>query len=319
MTGTPVTWGLIGTTGWAAQAFAPAILAGGGRLLGGVGGTAENSKAFAARFGLERSYRSVEELLADDRVEALWIASPNYLHFRHAMLALEADKHVLLEKPMATSTTEAQQLAAKAQQVKCMTAVGYQHRFNPAHQCLRQVLRNGDVGRVSLIRLHHFAPSVELPPTWRQSLETSGGWAVNDLGTHLVDLLRFLLGEVVLVGAQLCAPYFHLPTDDLAALLLQCEEAIGIVDVSRGAPGGPSRFEFYGTLDFGTLVDSWGGGGRLRIGQTLREFPVVDTYVSQVRAFNEAIRGSTWEGASWADGLAAVQVIERARMTSYSS
>jgi predicted dehydrogenase len=311
--GKPVTWGLIGTTGWAGDAFAPAVLRGGGILVAGAGSTPEKSKAFAARFGLERSYRTVEELLADDHIEAVWIASPNHLHFRHAMLALDAGKHVLLEKPMATSVSEAQQLATRALQEQCTTAVGYMHRFNPAHRHIRQLLQDQTVGPVCLVRLHHFAPSTELPSAWRQSLQLSGGgWVVNDVGTHLVDLMQFLLGRVELIGAQLDTPYFHLPTDDIAVLLLRCGETIGIVDVSSGAPGGPSRIEFYGTLEFGTLIDSWGGGGRLCMGQTSVEFPVEDIYARQVHAFNQAVRGNTWEGATWADGLAAVQVIEQA-------
>ena len=94
-------WGLVGTGGFAAAVFAPALRNAGQELLGAAGSSPEGSTAFAVRHGRPRTFVSLEAMLHDPDVDAIWIASPNHLHEEHVRLALEAGKHVLAEKPLA--------------------------------------------------------------------------------------------------------------------------------------------------------------------------------------------------------------------------
>src|SRR5215217_5260137 len=94
-------WGLVGTSGFADAVFAPVLRNAGQELLGAVGSSPQGSAAFAVRHGAPRTYESLEAMLRDPDVDAVWIASPNHLHEEHVRMALEAGKHVLAEKPLA--------------------------------------------------------------------------------------------------------------------------------------------------------------------------------------------------------------------------
>lgn len=309
-------WGIVGTSGWADHTFAPAVRNGGGELIGAAGSTADGSEAFARRHGSVRAYRDVDALIDDEDVRIVWIASPTDLHCSHALRALEAGKHVLVEKPMATSVADAEKMAAAAQVAGTISAVGFQHRFNPSHQYLRNLVRSGKLGEVVFVRLHQFIDAGGLPTPWRQDPARSGGWAVNDLGTHLLDLLRFFVGDVELIAGSRTAAHFDLSVDDLAVILTRFGaakpgSAMGAVEVSTAVPDTGSVMNVYGTEGVACLVDSWPGGGRLRAGDEDRTFEVVDTYASQVEAFGAAAAtGTPYPGANWVDGLANVRLVE---------
>ena len=86
-----IRWGIVGTSGWAASTFGPAVSSCADvTLLGAAGSRAEGSEEFAARLGAPRTYRDIDALLADPDVDAVWIASPNHLHRDHGVAALEA-------------------------------------------------------------------------------------------------------------------------------------------------------------------------------------------------------------------------------------
>jgi 1,5-anhydro-D-fructose reductase (1,5-anhydro-D-mannitol-forming) len=308
-------WGLVGTSGWADHTFAPAVRNGGGELLGAAGSSPGSSEAFARRHGAPHTYKDLDALLADDDIGAVWIASPTDLHCEQALRALEAGKHVLVEKPMATSVGDAEAMAAAARSARTLTAVGFQHRFNPSHQRLRELVRTNALGDLVYFRLHQFIKAEALPTPWRQDPGRSGGWAVNDLGTHVLDLARFLVGEIEVVGGGLAAAHFNLPVDDLAVILIQFERAqgatFGTVEVSTTVPETESQMEVYGTGGVARVAGSWPGGGRLSAPTGQETFEVVDTYAAQVAALGAAIaEGSAYDGATWDDGLANVRLVE---------
>lgn len=313
-----VGWGLIGTSGWADHTFAPAIRSAGAELLGAAGSCAEGSEAFARRHGAARTYRDVDALLADDDVSSVWIASPTDLHPRHAIAALDAGKHVLVEKPMAVTLVEAETMAAAAAGCLTTTAVGFQHRFNPSHQRLAEALRSGELGDLLFVRLHQFIDAGGPPGEWRQDPSRSGGWAINDLGTHLLDLLRFFVGDVEVIGGALAAAHFDLAVDDLAVVYMQSTTAgavspVGVIEASTAVPENESVMDAYGSLGTAHLTNSWPGGGTLSIGHDVHEFEAVDTYAAQVRAFGvSVIEGSPYLGATWRDGLENVRLVEAA-------
>ncbi len=316
VTGTRIGWGIVGSSGWADHTFAPAVRNGGGELMGASGSSAEGSAAFARRHGAARAYRDLDALLADADVQAVWVASPTDLHCEHALRALEAGKHVLVEKPMATSVADAERMASAANGAPVMTAVGFQHRFNRSHQRLRELARSGELGDVVFVRLHQFIKAEGLPSDWRRDPARSGGWAINDLGTHVLDLLRFIVGDVQVAGGALAASSFDLPVDDLAVALMRFETPGGApglasIEVSTTVPGAESVMELHGTQSVAQLADSWPGGGLLRLGRAEQAFEVVDTYAAQVRAFAAAAsQGSRYAGADWKDGLANVRLVK---------
>jgi 1,5-anhydro-D-fructose reductase (1,5-anhydro-D-mannitol-forming) len=308
----PVAWGLIGTSGWADDTFAPAIVASGATLIGAAGRSAEGSAAFADRRGALRAYAGLDEFLADPDIEAVWVASPSNLHVDHVLSAIRAGKHVLCEKPIATTTADAERLVEGARGARSLTATAFQHRWNPAHRRFRELLRDGAVGSPPLLRLHRFNTHDALPVIWRRNQAESGGWAVNDVGAHMVDLVRWFVGDVGFVGAVIGSPTFGLPTDDVGAILLTTSAGAAVLDLSTGLNSPGNRFEAYGPGGWARLSNSWDGAGELDVNGEIEQFEPGDNYEREVRAFSAAIRGEPWRGATLEDGLQSVRIISQA-------
>ena len=305
-----VRWALVGTSGWADHTFARAITAGGGALVGAAGSRKEGSASFAARHFAPRVFSGIEEICDCADVDAVWVASPSDHHHDDALLLLGAGKHVLVEKPLATTVDDAEAMCSAAESSDRITAIGFQHRFNPAHQHLAELVHHGHLGALTFACLHMFIQAPEMPAPWRRSLETSGGWAINDLGSHLLDLLNFIEGGFSTVGSALGATRFGLNVDDLAVVLLQRGPAAAVLEVSTALPDRESRVALFGQASHVVVENSWPGGGRVRFGDDVRNFAAADTYAAQVRAFNDAVvSGDAYAGAHWQDGLAVVHQV----------
>lgn len=309
----PVGWAFVGTSGWVDSRFAPSVLAAGHRVVGAFGSSPTGSKQFADKYGCS-AYQSLAELLADDGVEAVWVASPTGQHAEHARAAAAAGHAVLVEKPLTADLASARQLAADLQGGAAPTGVGFHHRFNPGVMAVATAIADGQLGAISSVVIHHCYAGPAQPATWRGDIARSGGWAISDLGTHLLDTARYLLGEVDFWAGRLSSPGRGQSVDDLSCLILSRGEATIVVRASTGTPGPASYIEVSGTKGWLRLVDFWGGGGRITDSFGRDEAVVAaDPYVAEVKAFSAAVRGEAWTGASIADGLRVVELTTAAQ------
>ena len=315
-------WGLIGTSGFANEVFAPSLKNAGQVLVGAAGSIAEHSGAFAERHDCPHDYTSVEELLIDPDIDVVWIASPNYLHEQHITSALTHGKHVLAEKPLATTGAAAVALARLAESVDRRLGVGYQARFHPGLRDLREHVRAGGVGKVAFIRASWQTQYPVLPREWRLTPETSGGWALMDIGTHSLDAALWLTGfpETRLLAANLSTQHWLVEVDDLALLLLDLGGAKTVVEAATGVQGPSNRAEVYGTdgwaMATGTFVDRLGlSGGSLTASSGLdRSYEdAANPYEMQAVAFAAWTRGQDYAGATAFDGAFNVGILELAR------
>ena len=165
----------------------------------------------------------------------------------------------------------------------------------------------------------------ELPSPWHLKRESSGGFALGDVATHLVDQLRWTLGEVESVHGELANPGWGLEVDDLAVLSLRFEKGrLGIADASTGIGAPASRIELYGTegccILEGTVFGTAFGGDagtitRVRGGKEPERSNAEPSnpYQLQVEAFNRAINGEEALRVTARDGLENVRVLEKAR------
>ncbi|TDM12819.1 Gfo/Idh/MocA family protein [Macrococcus lamae] len=192
----------------------------------------ERSDELAAEFG-GSSYSDYHALLADEAVEAVSICTPNYLHAEMTIAALKAGKHVLCEKPMATSLEDAEQMiaAAKASGTKLM--IGHNQRINEAHQAAKQVVESGQLGKIYSFKttFGHPGPegwSVDGPDSWFFDKKRAFIGAMGDLGVHKADLMRYILGEEFKeVGAMIeTSAKANATVDDNAVLILKTESGI---------------------------------------------------------------------------------------------
>ncbi len=315
-------WGLIGTSGFADQIFAPALIQAGQILLGAAGSVATHSDDFAERHDCPKRFASVEDLLRDPEVSIVWVASPNYLHDRHIAAALTQGKHVLAEKPLATTGTAADSLVRLADSADRRLAVGYQARFHPGLRDLRAQVQDGALGHVAFIRASWQTQYPELPGEWRLKPETSGGWSLMDIGTHTLDAALWLAGfpDTRLLGASLSTHHWTVEVDDLSLLLLALGDARGIVEAATGVQGPINRVEVYGTSGWavatGPFVNRLGlAGGVLTtstgIQRTYDHAP--NPYEMQAAAFAAWTDDQEYSGATARDGATNVAILETAR------
>ncbi|MDT8341837.1 MAG: Gfo/Idh/MocA family oxidoreductase [Longimicrobiales bacterium] len=154
------------------------------------------ARALAERFGVERVLATDALLQADD-LDAVILCTPNHLHEAEAVAALEAGKHVLVERPLALTADGCRQVIAAARAAGCTLGVGMSHRFRPDVAAARAFVEGGELGGVYAARVAWMNRHVPLrATTWRQRPEQAGGGAFVDLGVQAVDLLLWLLDGV---------------------------------------------------------------------------------------------------------------------------
>jgi predicted dehydrogenase len=228
----------------------------------------------AAGLGVRHVFESVEEALQDPELQLVDVASRNDRHGAQASAVLAADRAVYVEKPIGRTAGEAEALAAHASRVDRPSQAGLVLRYEPAIVEARALVREGAIGDLRHGRTGSFHGSYldpRRPISWRLRAASAGGGAMLDLGLHLIDALRFVLGEVRLVSASARTVVASRPgangadervdVDDWSwGELALGDDASVTVEASRiflGAEGVP--FELYGTQ--GSLVGDLSSGG----------------------------------------------------------
>lgn len=156
----------------------------------------EKAQRVAQKFGIERAVGRIEELLADDEIDAVDICTPNFLHAPLAIAALEAGKHVLCERPLARSSEEAAAMVKAAKKADRLLMCAVQHRFRPDAQLLRKFVDKGELGEIFLAKAGWLRQKTEWDSDeWRRTKRESGGGVVLDLGFQMLDLSLWVLGN----------------------------------------------------------------------------------------------------------------------------
>jgi predicted dehydrogenase len=150
------------------------------------------ARAVAARFGIERTYASAQELAADDAVDLVAVCTPPRAHAAAALAALEAGRHVFVEKPLAIDPAEADAMVEAAEASGRVAITGFNLRVHRQVRLVREALDRGDLGRLLMVRTHW--ASGPRPAGWRSD-PADGGVALWEMGSHHLDLWRYLAGE----------------------------------------------------------------------------------------------------------------------------
>ena len=195
-------------------------------------------KRIAGKIGVKKTFTDYKELLKDDTIEAVSICTPNYLHAEMTIAAANAGKHVLVEKPMATSLPEAEAMVEAAHKNKVILMVEQTHRFGPNPEIAKEVLNEGSLGRILYIwgRIGHAGPEQWSPGAdWYIQKKTGGGGAMMCIGIHIFDFIRWLLRkEAVEISGNLGPlrkPYFEVESYGNAHVLFE-DGTIGAFEAS---------------------------------------------------------------------------------------
>ncbi len=146
-----VGWAILGTGGFPDEKVAPALnLVDGGELIAVMSRDAARAAEFGAKHGAQVGYDSIEAVLADTRVDAVYIANRNHLHAPHAILALKAGKHVFMEKPIALNFADGVEVVKASESSACKLGVGFELRQHPGRIESKELISAGALGTVAL-------------------------------------------------------------------------------------------------------------------------------------------------------------------------
>jgi predicted dehydrogenase len=202
-------WGVLGT-GWIAEKFTGSLRRNTSQQVVAVGSrSVASAKDFAKRVGIGRAHGSYDDLVADPGVDVVYVATPHNFHHRHALLAVDAGKHVLVEKPIALNAAEASEVAARAAEHGVFCAEAMWTLFLPRYDVVRQLLDDGVLGDVRTVLADH---GEWFPDTHRILRHDLAGGALLDLGTYPLALASWVLGEpeqVVAIGQDVPGGEVH--------------------------------------------------------------------------------------------------------------
>ncbi len=216
-------WLLVGAGDIAGKRVA-AALAGSGELVAVCDIVRERAEQTAAQFGAREVYTNLDEALAATPADAVYLATPVFLHAGQARDVLESGRPVLVEKPLGLNAADALQAVEAARARKLAAGCAYFRRLSARYAHAKGMIDRGEFGRIVQVRLTYFSwfnPEPGDPKYWRVIPAKSGGGVLADMGSHMFDVLIGLLGLPVSVFAEaktLVQPY---AAEDSAAILME--------------------------------------------------------------------------------------------------
>lgn len=275
----------------------------------------QRAEKFAARYGIPTVHKTYEDLVADPKLDAIYIPLPNSLHYQWVLEALEAGKHVLCEKPFASNAVQAEAILQAAGSGELVVMEAFHYRYHPVAERMRDIAQSGELGEIEHIETSMCIP-LPIPGDIRYRADLGGG-ATMDVGSYAIHMLRTLAGmEPTVTGAasKRTSPEidrwmradFEFPSGATGRMTcsLMSMQLLKIAAYVRGSTGemwvfNPVVPQIYHHIkvkgEFGTRIE--------RLSR-------ISSYEYQLRAFTRAIR----EGASIytgpEDALANMRIID---------
>lgn len=320
-------WGLIGASTIASQHMIGAIRAQDGHDVRSVlSSDAERGASYASRHEIDASTTSIEDILSDSDINAVYISTTNEKHLPQAIAAIEAGKHVLCEKPLAMRADEAAEIAKAAHAAGVVLGTNHHLRNAGSHLAIKQLIDEGELGDVLSIRIFHAVMLPENLRGWRVNDAAAGGGVIPDIVVHDADTVRFHLEEdPETVTAIESASAMSEGVEDSSMTLWQMPSGVQVMThESFTHPFAPTGFEVLGTKGsvFARNVMTQQPVGEITLlnadGQKNVSFSQHNLYERSVRLFAEAMAGTGSPAASGVDGvksLAVAEAVKSAAMT----
>ena len=292
-----LTWGLIGCGDIARKRVAPALRDLDNCELVGVSRERhELAESFAKEFGAQNSYASWTDLIADEAIQAVYIATPVYLHEAQALAAAEAGKHVLCEKPMAMNSAECVRMIAAARANHVKLGVAYYRHFYPVISRAKELIAAGEIGQPVIAQINAFEffnPEPDHLRSWLLRKDRSGGGPMFDFGCHRIEVLMNIFGPIAETRAQVTNVVFAREVEDTAIALFRFESGVcATLAVTHAARESQDTLDIYGTQ--GSIYISNLNEGTMRIVSRQGERgenhpPDANLHAPLIRDFAEAV------------------------------
>lgn len=265
-------WGIL-ATGGIARAFASDLRLGGFDLRAVGSRSAASARAFASTYEIPHAHDSYESLVTDPDVDIVYVATPHPYHAEHAMLALNAGKHVLVEKPFAMNARQAQQIADLARAKGLVAMEAMLTRFLPHMVRIRQVIAAGVIGAPHTLVAGHLRALTDDPGHRVNSIELGGG-ALLDLGVYPISFASDLFGTPDTVTAQ--SVFRETGVDTRTAVTLKYGENRLASVLTASDTAGPNPAIVFGSEGRIEIASDWNTPSSFRVtdlqGRTLEQF-----------------------------------------------
>ncbi len=290
-------WGLIGAGDISRKRVAPAL-----RDLANCNLVAVNraradlAEEFATEFGAKKWFANWEELLTDKQIEAVYIATPVFLHARQTIAAARAGKHVLCEKPMALSVAECDEMIAACAAHGVKLGIAYYRRFYPVINRIKEIIAAGELGKISFAQINSFEefnPSREHSRYWLLEKEKSGGGPMMDFGCHRLEVLENLFGQIIRLKSIVSNAVFEREVEDTASVLCQFESGVcANLNVTHAACEPQDTLDIFGTRGSIHIPVLSGAEMKIRTGNNERieyHAPAANIHQPLIADFTEAV------------------------------
>jgi UDP-N-acetylglucosamine 3-dehydrogenase len=277
----------------------------------------------AKNIGVKKTFTKYEQLLRDPNIDAVIIALPTHLHLECSKKAAEAQKNIFLEKPIARKTEEAKEIIASAKKNSVKLMIGYPLRFNNAFHELKKKMEKGILGDIEIAYatyissgpfFHRAESHTPIPvPEWWFKKELTGGGALIDLGSHIINLLRWYFGEITDIKSHF-RYRFQLDFEDSAICMAKFESGTtAIINVGWFLQGYQLKVELYGTV--GHAYAQHSPGNRLLTAAQMLATGISDFYrphFNELQYFVNCIIKDKTPMPSGEDGLKDLEAISLA-------
>jgi predicted dehydrogenase len=305
----PFRWGLIGAGDIATRRVAPALRdSPGSELLAVARARAQLLDAFARSVGASRTYARWQELVRDRDVDAVYVATPVYLHAEQTIAAAEAGRHVLCEKPMAMNVSECDRMIAACHANNVTLGIAYYRHFYPVVERIKHLMASGEIGEPALVQVNAFEafnPAPDDPRYWLMRKSQAGGGPMFDFGCHRIEVLLNVFGPIGHATGMVAKVRFKREVEDTAVALLQLANgACATIAVTHASHAPRDTVDIYAArgslhvanLNAGDLKIAGLDGDRLESHPPAANLhqPLVDEFVRAVMTGREpAVTGET--------------------------
>ena len=252
----------------------------------------------AKKTGVEKAYTDYKQLLKDKSIDAVIIALPTHLHTSCAKEAAEAGKHIFLEKPLARNVAEGNEILSEARKNGIKLMVGYPFRFSTRFQALKEKIEGGELGEIQVAYatniasgpfLHRAEGDIPRPvPDWWFQKELTGGGALMDLGSHMINLVRWYLGEVSDAKSYL-GYRFNLDLEDHATSIFKFKSGqMAIVNVGWFSQQTEIKVELLGTVAHASATHT--APSKIKTAIQLMTGRIPDFYIAYLRELSHFIQ-----------------------------
>jgi 1,5-anhydro-D-fructose reductase (1,5-anhydro-D-mannitol-forming) len=315
-----IRWGVVGLGNVTVNRFVPALMRSArSTLVACATRSPETQRGFVEKFALAHSHSDYAELVRDAGVDAVYLATPNSLHFAQARDALAAGKHVLCEKPLALEAAHGEELVALSRSTGRVLKVAYQFRFERLFERVREHVAAGTLGELRTVTLSGCSPVVRTA-AWRQAPEEGG--ILSDLAVHFLDLVPWMTGLEFTDVVARANPH------DMAGASVQTISILGTlgrhchvaIRASRELPSGQQALVVEGTR--GSIVcPAWRGVPQLEVilqdsaGRTVETLAPSALFEREIAAFEDEIGGERTALASAEEGVRTIVLADAIRQS----